>query len=84
MGAASKTSVQSLLREIEKAGSALSHDDPASSETLLIMAHSLADGVELPSESIQRIGWAEASLPSMYWFKGLWVRERNHIELNER
>ena len=49
----------SLLEEIASIGKSYSQNESGSREKLLSLAYSLASAVELPSEAIQRIGWAE-------------------------
>lgn len=53
--------LSSLLEDITKAGKSYSQHEPGARERLLSLAYSLATAVELPSETIQRIGWAEVS-----------------------
>ena len=65
MDMTTKSRVQGLLEDIAKAGGTFAQNEPGAREHLLDLAYSLAAAVELPSESIQRIGWAEASLPTL-------------------
>lgn len=51
--------VSNLVEEIIGAGTSYSQHEPGAREKLLSLAYSLASAVELPSEAIQRIGWAE-------------------------
>lgn len=51
--------VTSLVEEIGKAGKSYSQNEQGARDKLLSLAYSLATAVELPSETIQRIGWAE-------------------------
>lgn len=53
--------VSSLLEEIATTGKSYSQQQSGAREKLLSLANSLAAAVELPSEAIQRIGWAEVS-----------------------
>ncbi|KAL9086500.1 MAG: hypothetical protein Q9165_007116 [Trypethelium subeluteriae] len=48
-----------ILSQIEKAGNAYLGKQPGSREQLLNLGHALIASLELPSEAIQRIGWAE-------------------------
>ncbi|KAL8703633.1 MAG: hypothetical protein Q9201_003203 [Fulgogasparrea decipioides] len=51
--------VSSLLEDIAGAGTSYFQYELGAREKLLSLAYSLASAVELPSETIQRIGWAE-------------------------
>ena len=55
-----------LLEDIAATGRSYAQDEPGAREKLLSLTHSLTAAVELPSEAIQRIGWAEVRhcLPS--------------------
>lgn len=53
--------VSSLLEDITRAGRSYFQHEQGARERLLLLAYSLAAAVELPSETIQRIGWAEVS-----------------------
>ncbi|KAL8731915.1 MAG: hypothetical protein Q9181_004126 [Wetmoreana brouardii] len=53
------TQLSSLLEDIAGAGKSYSQHELGARERLLSLAYSLAAAVELPSETIQRIGWAE-------------------------
>lgn len=55
--------VSSLLEDISDVGKSYSNHESGAREKLLSLAYSLAAAVELPSETIQRIGWAEVSCP---------------------
>ena len=55
--------IHGLLDGIARAGSAVAQNESGARERLLDLAYALAAAVELPSEAIQRIGWAEASAP---------------------
>ncbi|KAL8721599.1 MAG: hypothetical protein Q9225_001763 [Loekoesia sp. 1 TL-2023] len=59
MDAPPDVQVSSLLENITEAGKSYSQHEPGARERLLSLAYSLATAVELPSETIQRIGWAE-------------------------
>ena len=61
MDAPPSTQALALLEEIAKAGESYAQNDSGAREKLLSLAHSLAAAMELPSEAIQRIGWAEVS-----------------------
>ncbi|KAI0852445.1 putative O-methyltransferase [Daldinia vernicosa] len=49
---------EAILAQLQATGSAYSEKKPGAREQLLNLAHSLISSLELPSESIQRIGWA--------------------------
>lgn len=70
MASASGT-VQAVLAQLQAAGSAYAEQKPGAREQLLSLSNALIAAVELPSETIQRIGWAEVSFLSV-----LRVRER--------
>lgn len=53
--------VSNLLEDIARAGTSYGQHEPGARDRLLSLAYSLAAAVELPSETIQRIGWAEVS-----------------------
>jgi len=57
------------LEDITGVGKAYSQNEPGAREKLLSLAYSLAAAVELPSETIQRMSWAEANYPRA-WSKG--------------
>ena len=48
-----------ILTAISSAGDSLSQNEPGAREKLLALSYSLSAALELPSEAIQRIGWAE-------------------------
>ncbi|MCJ1303486.1 hypothetical protein MMC08_006296 [Hypocenomyce scalaris] len=51
--------VPSLLEAIAATGASLSQREPGAREKLLDLTHALTSALETPSETIQRIGWAE-------------------------
>ncbi|KAI2780782.1 putative O-methyltransferase [Daldinia loculata] len=50
---------EAILAQLQATGSAYSEKKPGAREQLLNLAHSLISSLELPSEAIQRMGWAE-------------------------
>lgn len=62
MAASASDSVQRLLAQLQTAGSAYAERKPGAREELLSLSSALTAALELPSETIQRIGWAEVSL----------------------
>ena len=58
--------VSNILEEIIGAGTSYSKHELGAREKLLSLAYSLASAVELPSETIQRIGWAEVTWPEPF------------------
>lgn len=59
---ASETSrAQEILAQLQIAGSAYAQQKPGAREQLLDLSHALISSLELPSEAIQRMGWAEVS-----------------------
>ena len=53
--------VQAIVKKITAVGNGYQQKQPGSREQLVNLAYALASAVELPSETIQRIGWAEVS-----------------------
>ena len=58
-----KSKVQELLNQIKNLEKGFLEDEPGSREQLLNVTYALASSLELPSEAIQRIGWAEVRPP---------------------
>ena len=58
--------VSLLCANINETQKALNNGEPGAREKLLNLAHSLVAAVELTSESIQRMGWAEVCLGAVY------------------
>ncbi|OTA55120.1 putative O-methyltransferase [Hypoxylon sp. EC38] len=50
---------EAILTQLQAAGSAYAENKPGAREQLLNLSHALISSVELPSEAIQRMGWAE-------------------------
>ncbi|KAI8957645.1 putative O-methyltransferase [Daldinia sp. FL1419] len=50
---------EAVLTQIQVTGSAYAEKKPGAREQLLNLAYSLISSLELPSEAIQRMGWAE-------------------------
>ncbi|KAK9424384.1 putative O-methyltransferase [Seiridium unicorne] len=48
-----------ILSRLQAAGAAYGENKPGAREQLIDLSHALISSLELPSESIQRIGWAE-------------------------
>ncbi|KAL9601564.1 MAG: hypothetical protein Q9219_002398 [cf. Caloplaca sp. 3 TL-2023] len=59
MDASPNPKVFNLLEEIRRAGESYGQSEPGARDKLLTLAYSLVSAVELPSQTIQRIGWAE-------------------------
>ncbi|KAL8650185.1 MAG: hypothetical protein Q9210_003974 [Variospora velana] len=59
MESAPNAQVSTLLEDIAEAGKSYHQNQLGARERLLSLAYSLAAAVELPSETIQRIAWAE-------------------------
>ncbi|OTB02433.1 hypothetical protein M426DRAFT_322710 [Hypoxylon sp. CI-4A] len=55
----SSNSLDNILAQLQTAGSAYAQKTPGAREQLLNLGYALVSAVELPSEAIQRIGWAE-------------------------
>jgi len=73
MDAPPNSRVSSLLEDISDVGKSYSQNEPGAREKLLSLAYSLAAAMELPSETIQRISWAEVSCPRA------WSRAENSL-----
>lgn len=54
-------SVQAILARLQTAGAGYAEQKPGAREQLLSLSNALTAALELPSETIQRIGWAEVS-----------------------
>lgn len=50
---------EAILAQIQAVGSAYAEKKPGAREQLLSLSHALISSLELPSEAIQRMGWAE-------------------------
>ncbi|KAI0888386.1 putative O-methyltransferase [Annulohypoxylon maeteangense] len=50
---------EAILAQLQAAGAAYSEKKPGAREQLLNLGYALVSSVELPSEAIQRMGWAE-------------------------
>lgn len=61
MDAPPNSRVSSLLEDISDVAKSYSRNEPGSREKVLSLAYSLAAATELPSETIQKISWAEVS-----------------------
>ena len=55
---------EAILAQLQTAGAAYANKEPGAREQLLNLGHALISAVELPSENIQRMGWAEVRLVS--------------------
>lgn len=64
--ASATDTVQDILVQLETVGSAYAEQKPGAREQLLSLSNALTAALELPSETIQRIGWAEVSFLSSY------------------
>ncbi|ROV89114.1 hypothetical protein VMCG_09860 [Cytospora schulzeri] len=56
---ASSLSPEAILAQLQKTGAAFAGNQPGAREQLLNLSHALIASLELPSEAIQRMGWAE-------------------------
>ncbi|KAI0176482.1 putative O-methyltransferase [Hypoxylon sp. FL1284] len=50
---------EAILAQLQVAGAAFAEKKPGAREQLLNLGHSLVSSLQLPSEAIQRMGWAE-------------------------
>lgn len=50
-----------ILSQLQSASSTYTKGKPGAREQLLNRSHTLISSLELPSEAIQRMGWAEVS-----------------------
>ncbi len=73
MDAPPNSRVSNLLEDISDVGKSYSQNEPGAREKLLSLAYSLAAAMELLSETIQRISWAEVSCPRA------WSRAENSL-----
>ncbi len=48
-----------ILAQLQAVGTAYAEKKPGAREQLLSLSHALISSLELPSEAIQRMGWAE-------------------------
>lgn len=64
-----------ILAQLQTAGSAYSEQKPGAREQLLNLSNALIAALELPSEAIQRIGWAEVSLFPRCTYGELWAKQ---------
>lgn len=55
------TEVSAILKNISDVAQSLEGSKPGARESLISLSHELITALELPSEAIQRIGWAEVS-----------------------
>ena len=55
----SKHKALTILGELKNAEKGFLDDSPGSREQLLNLTYALTSALELPSEAIQRMGWAE-------------------------
>jgi hypothetical protein len=62
-----------ILSQIQKISIAYAEKAPGAREQLMNLSHALISSLELPSEAIQRIGWAEVRFPRFLriYFVGL-------------
>ena len=51
----------SLLEEIAASGTSFKNNEPGAREKLLVLNHELTAALELPSETLSRMAWAEVS-----------------------
>lgn len=58
----SSSTPEVILEQLQAAGSAFAENKPGAREQLLNLGYSLVSSLQLPSEAIQRMGWAEVSL----------------------
>ncbi|KAK7734306.1 hypothetical protein SLS53_007956 [Cytospora paraplurivora] len=56
---ASSQPPEAILAQLQKTGAAFADKQPGAREQLLNLSHALIASLELPSEAIQRMGWAE-------------------------
>lgn len=60
------SSVETLLSEISTITQSYLKNEPGARESLIDLSQALITSLELPSEAIQRMGWAEVRLPNIY------------------
>ena len=54
--------IAQIVDDLAKASKSYAQHEQGAREKILSLAYALATAVELPSETIQRIGWAEVEL----------------------
>lgn len=69
---------EAILAQLQATGSAYSEKKPGAREQLLNLAHSLISSLELPSEAIQRMGWAEVLIRETHTSRGPELTGMNH------
>lgn len=57
------SSVANVLAAIAASSGAIARQDPGARETMLSLSRQLSAALETPSETIQRMGWAEVCAP---------------------
>lgn len=55
------SSPEEILAQLSAIGASLAAGKPGAREQLISLSHALIASLELPSEAIQRMGWAEVS-----------------------
>ena len=55
----SSTGPAGIIAQLQAVGAAYAENKPGAREQLLGLSHALISSLELPSEAIQRMGWAE-------------------------
>ena len=58
-----RDNVEAILSQLQTAGVSYAKQTPGGREKLMSLCHDLISTLELPSESIMRMAWAEVSLP---------------------
>lgn len=55
-------SPEAILERLQKTGAAFADKKPGAREQVLKLTYALIASLELPSEAIQRMGWAEVRI----------------------
>lgn len=63
--ASTSAATEAILAQLQIAGSAYADKKPGAREQLLGLSNALTAALELPSETLQRVGWAEVSVLSL-------------------
>lgn len=71
-----RDNVEAILSQLQTAGVSYAKQTPGGREKLMSLCHDLISTLELPSESIMRMGWAEVSLPPYAKRRGSQVSRR--------
>ena len=77
------SATEAILSQVQRTAKAYAEETPGAREQLLSLSQALTASLELPSEAIQRMGWAEVSLfgPNLA-LKLISTNDRSLLELH--